>query len=264
VVPKAIASLLLASLVVVSQANAGDFTEILGVDRSIDHAAADFQALLDEARESGFALEAQANEDGKERIEQINKLVENAISDIKATEGKTIDDISAVLDKYIKKFQDMKDESFQQLSNEIAQIDCTAQKVTLQDLPEFLGGFGRVVLHTNSFILTPPPLYEGEQVCDTLHLDCQPVERRFYIDPSNPAETEKELRHYMEDRLSQSTDNTPISSILISYNIIAQSANRTGCLTNLHEAYAAIAEPYMAKIQLWERVTGENTVPIAK
>ena len=81
---------------------------------------------------------------------------------------------------------------------------------------------------------------------------------------ANPAITEKELRNYLDDRVSKMGDDTPISSILTSYNIIANFAKRTGCLTGLHEAYAAVAQTYMAKIKQWQGATGEDDVPVPK
>jgi hypothetical protein len=134
-----------------------------------------------------------------------------------------------------------------------------ADKTLTQYLQDALGAFGRLI-NTNSFVLSPPPLHVGEQECGLF--ECHPIEKTFNISSANPAITESELRNYLKDRLAQAKDDTPISSILISYNIIANFATRTGCLTNLHEAYAAIAESYMAKIKMWQRVTGEDGVPV--
>jgi hypothetical protein len=153
----------------------------------------------------------------------------------------------------------LEEDSFQRLSDTIEHAQCAADKTLTQYLQDALGAFGRLI-NTNSFVLSPPPLHVGEQECGLF--ECHPIEKTFNISSANPAITESELRNYLKDRLAQAKDDTPISSILISYNIIANFATRTGCLTNLHEAYAAIAESYMAKIKMWQRVTGEDGVPV--
>jgi hypothetical protein len=205
----------------------------------------------------------QANKDGRDRIIQIDNVIHEAIEGIKSVEDKSQSDIDLILDKYTEKFKSLQDDSFQKLSDAIDHAECAADKTLTQYLQDALGAFGRLI-NTNSFVLSPPPLYVGEQDCGIIRglSACHPIEKTFTISSANPAATEKALRDYMEARLAQTRDDTPISSILISYNIIANFANRTGCLTHLHEAYASIAEPYMAKIKLWQQVTGENEVPV--
>ena len=96
---------LLLTLQQVPAVHASDFSEILGVNHSIDKAAADMQLLLNQARESASALELQANRDGKERIKDIDNLVKSAIDDIKKVEDKSKRDIDNILSKYTDEFK---------------------------------------------------------------------------------------------------------------------------------------------------------------
>ena len=155
----------------------------------------------------------------------MDNLVKSAIDDIKKVEDKSKRDIDNILSKYTDEFKILKTNSFQQLSDAIDHIDCVADKTLTQYLTEALGEFGRLI-STSSFIISPPPLYIGEQECDTLHLECDLVSKKFSMSSANPAITEKELRNYLDDRVSKMGDDTPISSILTSYNIIANFAKR--------------------------------------
>ena len=242
-----------------SFAQARDLMDLLGVNSSIDQAAAKMQGLIDRAREAAFALELQTNKDATSRIAQIDEVITNAIADITAVESKTQTDIDAILSKYTDAFKSLEVDAFKQLAAEIDHAECAADKTLNQHMQDTLGSFGRLI-NTNSFEIVPPLMYANEQECG--FLGCGHPSKVFKVDAPDFTNTYTEVRGYINSRLNQSRDDTPIASVLRSYNIIASVANRAGCLTNLHEEYAEEAAPYMAKIKMWERVTGEKGVPV--
>jgi hypothetical protein len=251
------AAWILSALIV--PADARDLMDLLGVNPSIDKAAGQMQGLIDAARQATAALEFQTDKDAKDRIDQINKLIQSAIADIQSVENKTKDDIDQMLQKYLAAFQSLKDDCFAKLTQAISDAECAVDKTLNQSMQDSLGAFGRLI-NTNSFVVNPPLMYPNEQECG--FFGCGPPSQVFKIDSTDFANTYQQVRDYLNGRLKGSQDNTPIASILRSYNLIANTASRAGCLTHLQLEYAKEAAPYMAKIKLWERVTGEPGVII--
>jgi gas vesicle protein len=242
-----------------SCAEARDFMDVIGVNSSIDHATDQMQALLDHAREAAFALELQTNNHAKERIEQIDKVVQDAIHDIQSVEDKTQADIDRILSKQLRALKSLETDTFAELSDTIEKAECAADKTANVYVQDMLGSFGRLI-DTNTFELEAPPMFAGEQDCGIIR--CDNVKKTFKINSADFAVTYRDLRQYLLDRLNSSRDDTPISSVLRSYYIIANTAKRAGCLTNLHQEYASEAAPYMAAIKTWEDVTGEPGVVV--
>lgn len=234
--------------------------DLLGVNSSIDRAADRMQSLVDGAREAAFALELQTNKHATERIEQIDKMIKSAIRDIHSVQTKMQDDIDKMLSKYVDEFKELERDIFAELSKIIQQIECAIDKSASVYVQDMLGGIGRL-LDTNTFEVEAPPLYLGEQECGWFR-NCRKVKKTFKINSADFAVTYRELRDYLLARLENSRDDTPISSVLRSYNIIANAAKRAGCLTGLHQAYASEARPYMSMIKTWEFVTGEPGVSV--
>jgi hypothetical protein len=101
-------------------------------------------------------------------------------------------------------------------------------------MQDTLGGIGRSI-NAFTFEAVPPPMYPDEQGCGLL--SCAPSSSIFEIDPTL-FQTPKTVRDYINTRLRSSRDETPIASILRSYNTTAKTANHAGCLTDLPAEWA--------------------------
>ena len=207
---------------------------------------------IDGARGAALALEQQASADGEARIKQVDTLVKAAIDKL----NDDIEHQDTIAKDFINQFDRMKDDTMVKLSDIIDTIFCKINIAMTQQMSDALGSFGKM-LGTEQIEITPPVLYLGE----TTFMGNE-ITKKFRIKTPFSA-TYSDIRKYLIDtRLAAMRDDTPISSILQTYILMARLSERAGCLVGDQKGYGVEYALYWAKIGRWKRLAGEGiTIP---
>lgn len=249
--------LLCAAFLILSpcSALAGDFMDWTGANSSIDRIIAALQAAVDRARDAGFALEAQANEYGKQRLAQVDDIVQRAVIDLRSLVKMTENDVDTIAQKYVAQLVGLEEKIMADLSQRIREVECVLQKSLEDSLKQAIGD-SIIFRHNKEFTIAPPVLFVGEQA-DCLFgrwRDCGPLTKTFKIINQQQFDaTYKQMRDYLEQRLLRATDETPLTSVVRTYTLIADLAWRTTCFVQTDKAdYYAEYHKYTNKARLWK------------
>ena len=231
-----------------------DLMGLLGINDSIDRTIDGLQSLIDRAREAGFALEAQADNIARQRLEQVDKIVQDAISEVNRLEKRTAEDVTRILDKTTKEVNTLEQRIMSDLGQLIEKASCAGDMLLTDNLRDALGRLG-VLFGTHTIEISPPVLFVGEQSCWFFCWRVKPLKKEFTIDPGFEA-TYSEIERYLLGRLDSLRNDTPVSSVLRTYSLLAKMANRATCLSPRKQAYNEKYVRYMYMIKQWEMVFG--------
>ena len=245
-----------------SQSYAASLTDLLGVNQSIDKAVLGMQAIVDQARDAAFAIEAQTNKDVTDRLNQVDAIVEKTISEVKALEAQTFADadalvasVNALILNELAQVSALEKKFVSDLALLIDQAECKVDLSVNEALKDALGGVGKF-LGTNRIEVTPPVMYAGERksLCVPGLQNCE-ISRTFALKTPFSA-TYFEIRDYLIGRLDGARDDTPIESVVSTYQYIAELAKRTGCFMRGSEStYDEDFVFYITKARQWQIVT---------
>jgi hypothetical protein len=239
--------------------------DLLGLTKSIDEAINRMQAVVDQARDAALAIEAQTNKDVTDRLNKIEAIVDKTTSEIKALEAKGFTDanelvehVNAVLAYRIKDVSYLETQFKNDLAEIIYKTECAFDKTLDGNLKDALGKIGSL-LGSHQILITPPVMYEGEHktFCLPVLFDCR-ITQSFPI--RTPfAETYGEIRAYFLARLGGARNDTPIESIVRTYEYIGVLAKRTGCFTpGNQDAYNDAFIYYSHMARQWKLVTNRG------
>ncbi|MGR9503667.1 hypothetical protein ACU8MW_08115 [Rhizobium leguminosarum] len=233
---------------------------LLGVDSTVDHAFDRMQGAIDKAKGAALAIEAQTNEDATARLAQIQSIADETVRKVSDLEKQSFKDaadfsdhLDALVDGELKKVDLLETQFMNELSHKIREVECTADRVLNAQLKDALGGLG-AILGTHEIALTPAILYPDEhRRCGLYYAKCRltatfPVREPF-------TETYKEIKAYLEDRMSNLREDTPASSVVDTYALIADLAKRTTCFTQANDLkYEAEFAHYNSLVRQWNEV----------
>ncbi|MHC2621534.1 Holliday junction resolvasome RuvABC endonuclease subunit [Bradyrhizobium huanghuaihaiense] len=237
--------------------------DLLGIvaGRTIDHAMDRADQIVDRARQAALAIEAQTNTDVSNRLKQVQEIANDAQKQIFALEQQTFADmnaltnkIDAILREHEKQADALEHSFMNDLSKKIREVQCATDVILQQQLKDALGKIG-VAFGANEITITPPVLYEGEHSsCGLLLLRSCRVSQTFTI--YTPfTETYKEIKIYLEKRLSAVREDTPVASVIDMNALIADMAKRTTCFTMANdETYEGEFVKYSALVRRWNTV----------
>jgi hypothetical protein len=236
----------------------GDLAGVLAGD-TISKAMGQAQAMLAEARQTALAIEAQTNEDVTERLNQVQQIATETLGKLEDLEAKTFSDVNqltsridGILDDHQRKLAALEDKFMRDLSLRIREVECTAERIINGSMKDALGKFGEL-LGTNKIRITPPILYADESVSCGLFQRCR-VTQTFDI--RTPfTETYGEIKTYLEARMGKIQEETPINSIIDTYDFIGYLAKRTTCFTNSNNRfYEREFVIYSNKVRAWSTI----------
>jgi hypothetical protein len=243
---------ILAFLFSIATAGESCARDVLGLNKLSTQTMDRLQDSIDKARESGVALSHLINQQARDRLDQVNKIVQDAIKGISAE----IDHADALAEKYIEQLRGLAAEFNRQITEHIERVFCNIAITVEQRLSQALGSVGRL-LGTHTIEIISPILYPGEKT-----LFGSTVTKEFRIGSSFYYTFAEIERYLIVERLGQSRDDTPISSMVISYQMLANLASRGGCLDNDRSGYATRYARYMNLVAMWKRLAGDGvTMP---
>jgi hypothetical protein len=246
-------------------ANAASLTDLLGINDSIDRTIHGMQAIVDQARDAALAIEAQTNQDVTARLSQINAIIDKTVVDVKAIESRIFADtnqlviqVNALLSDRLSDIGSLEKQFVNDLAVMIDKAECAVDLSLSQALKDALGGIGKF-LGSNRIEITPPIMYAGEHTdfCVSAIQNCE-ISRIFTI--KTPFSTTYfEIRDYFIGRLNGVRDDTPIQSIVTTYQYLAALAKRTGCFMRGSEtSYDEEFIYYISKARQWNIVTSRR------
>jgi len=237
-----------------TQAHA-DFMGLLGVNDSIDREVNGLIAVVDRAREAALIVEDKANNHAKERLEQVDATVKDAERQLFVLEHQTYKDtdqlvatVNAKIQERVKQFETLEDKFVHDVNAAIEKAECTTNIVANRDIKDLLGRVG-ILIGTSTIRIYPPPLYPGERRSICISSDCT-VYQDFPI--KEPFDTTyREVEKYVADRIDNMTTETPIDSIVVSYNFLRNFAKRAACFTDDAGTYMVLYQRYQLKHDRW-------------
>ncbi len=117
-----------------------------------------FSDAVDYARATASALLDQADDIGRKRLKQIDSIIEDTVGGlIDKTETRAI----KVLQESTTAMLVLEARAFNDLKKIIWEAECAGKRLTLQDLPQALGGLGKMA-NMNKIRITPPIEVETE------------------------------------------------------------------------------------------------------
>lgn len=215
-------------LLIISTVHANIITQITGLDSLVGSAGDELRQSINQAESALLVIQNRFNEDIKDRIAQIEEVVQRAIKDINALETKTLKDVNDIILNTTSKVKLLELTFINHLRWLIQESECAAKRYTLQDLNFALGGFGRII-GTHKIRVTAPLLYPEEKNQSCWLSNCMPYEKEFTIkEPFNI--TYNEIKKFMLERVDKARTDTPIDTLLTTYEYIADLALRASCL----------------------------------
>lgn len=203
-------------------------TKVVGLDGLAGKAGDELRNSIRQAEAALIGIESRFNENIKERIDQIELVVGNTIKQIDALEKRTAEDVDRILSKAVKDINLLEEKFFSELSERIQEVECVGKRIALQDLENALGQLGKF-FGTHQIRVTAPELYYGEHAKSCGWFWCPEYIRNFEIkQPFNT--TYDEIRAYIMLRLEAATSETPVNTVLVSYEYMADLAAKASCL----------------------------------
>jgi hypothetical protein len=241
---------------------AATLTELIGIDPAIDKTISGMQGLVDQARAAAFAIEGQTNQDLENRLSQINGIVEQTVTDVRELETKTFVDVNdlvahvnAALQARIAQISTLEQQFMGDVIKAINTAECAVDHTVNQSLQDALGHIGKLI-GASEIEISPPRMYAGEQrnLCIAGFESCD-ISKTFKI--KTPfSQTYLDIRDYLIGRLNGSRDDTPIESIVDTYQYLAELAKRVGCFEPGSAAtYDEIYSGYLNNATEWRLVT---------
>jgi hypothetical protein len=248
-----------------SKSHSASLTDLLGVNDSIDKSVHGAQAVVDRAREAALAIEAQTNHDATDRLNQVDAIVEKAVAEVKAllaqafaNADQLVARVNGVLASRIADISSLEKQFMADLAKLIDDAQCAVDHTAQEALKDALGDIGKW-LGANRIEITPPVMFVGERkaLCVPALQNCE-ISREFKVKTPFSA-TYEEISDYLIGRLDGARDDTPIKSIVNTYQYIAELAKRTGCfLPGSKSTYDEDFAFYIAKARQWRIVTGRQ------
>ncbi|MBX5216471.1 hypothetical protein HJC05_19985 [Rhizobium sp. NLR9a] len=233
---------------------------LIVTDIVIGQAVDKFGGLVDRARDAALAVEGQTNEHVKERLEQVDKIVSDTVSKINALEKQAsldaqarIDQINAVLKEETVRINDLEEKFMADVSKKIREVQCTSDVVMQEQMKDLLGRLG-VFLGTNTLIVTPAVLFEGETERCYVLSKCR-VQKSFQI--YTPfSQTYGEVKDYLlKERIGKMDGRTPVESVVDTYSLIADLAKRATCHTEANNmTYENEYVNYSSMVRQWNSI----------
>lgn len=138
----------------------------------------------------------------------------------------------------------------------IDHAECALNRTMNESLQMALGRIGKLI-GTNQIEVSPPRMYVGERkdLCVAAFQNCD-ISRTFQIKVPF-SQTYEEIRDYLDERLKGSRDDTPIESIVDTYQYQAELAKQAGCFMPGSAAqYELVYSEDLDKARQWRLGTG--------
>ena len=205
-------------------------TNIVGLNKLAGDIGNELNYSIDRAKNVLFALEEKTNEDVKARIYQLDKIVDDAIKDINDLEVIVKNDVDEILEKAISEANHLEKKFMSDLNLAIDKVDCMITRKALQDMEMALGGLGDFV-NTHRIKIDAPALYPGERQESCWFIGCKKYQKEFEIkEPFNV--TYDEIKEFMLGRLKNSRKDTPVNTLITTYEYLADLSARASCLAS--------------------------------
>jgi hypothetical protein len=254
-----VALIVLGALLIPSAASA-NLPGLIIADAVIGGAVDKFGGLVDKARDAALAVEGQTNEDVKKRLEQVDQIVSDTVTKINALEKQIdldaqarIEQVNAVLKDETARVNDLEEKFMADVSKKIREIQCTSDVVMQEQVKDLLGRLG-VLLGTNTLILTPAVLFEGETDRCYVLSRCR-VQKSFPI--YTPfSQTYIDVKIYLlKERIGKMDGRTPVESVVDTYSLLADLAKRATCHTEANNmTYENEYVYYSSIVRQWNSI----------
>jgi hypothetical protein len=230
-----------------------DLPKIFGVSHAVDEGVDRFNDAVERARSAAFALEYQTNTDVKTRLDQIQEITDHTTDRVEKLEAKTSADIERILKEETARLVDLETKTMVDIDTEIRKVECSANLIVNQSIPDLLGSVGKLI-GANQIEITAPVLYEGETQPFFCGNDKCKMTKTFPI--TTPfSSTYRDIRTYLLDRLDSARDDTPRYTLVVTYSVLAQFAKRTSCFfPGTEKDYVDDYEYYVNKAKQWDIV----------
>jgi hypothetical protein len=248
-------------LSIATSGHAKSLTDLLGVNDTIDHSVNGMIAVVDRAQSAAMTIENQFAVDANHALDRVDSMVDDTVDQVFALERQFKDDsdemvirVNALLADRLDQIDALKDELIAQLDGLIKDTQCAINVSLNQSLLDALGGTGRA-LQMGQILVQAPELYAGEQ---DPFCPFQYCGREHLVNIREPfTEPYKEIEDFLLGRLENTTERTPISTIITTYSYLANVAERGYCFMPENKAlWRSKYQRYMDLTRGWSIVMG--------
>jgi hypothetical protein len=221
------------------------------VDHATDHAFDRFNEAVENTRRAAYSVTNVVDDRLKARIDQINDIVSRTMEQIHDERGRIRQDTEQILDKATKNVTDLEAQFMSDVLKAIKDAECAGTRTFQQALVEALGRIGHE-FGTNEIEIAVPPLYDGERPGLFCQDDFCRMKKTVQI-TRNYSAAYREVAKYLTDRLDHAREDTPRTTVVDTYSVIASLARSATCFMPGEEPYYANQYvKYVSKVRAWD------------